>query len=423
MRSALYSVSIVLLAAAACAPRSSPQPVVPSAAELTRLEQRVRQDSNNVDALVRLGAAYRAANRPQDAVTPLSRAMRRSPSNATVLLLGATYEDLERFSEARALYESYLGNPKSNSLRRDLARRLRLVERKELELAAKLAVRRERELSALPSTPGTVAILPFSTTSADTTTRIIARALSDMLITDLSQTTRVTILERLRVQSLLNEIGLGASGRVDSTTAARSGRLLRAERVVQGSVTQQNNQLTIQAAVAAVQAARNAPRRAPVLERDALNRLFDLEKRIALRLYETLGVTLTVAEREAVEKRATQNLQALLAYGRGLQQLDAGNFQQAAQHFSRASALDPNFSAAAQSAAAASDLALASTISTADLTNRAARDLAPAIPSSLEFNLLPTPFDRDPVAEILGAEGGARGLFLELIFRRPGGSQ
>jgi hypothetical protein len=192
---------------------------------------------------------------------------------------------------------------------------------------------------------------------------------------------------------------------------------------VQGSVTQQNNQVTIQAAVAAVQAARNAPRRAPVLERDALNRLFDLEKRIALRLYETLGITLTVAEREVVERRATQNLQALLAYGRGLQQLDAGNFQQAAQHFSRATALDPNFSAAAQSAAAASDLALASTISTADLANRATRDLAPAMPSSLEFNLLPTPFERDPVAEILGAEGGARGLFLELIFRRPGGGQ
>ena len=36
---------------------------------------------------------------------------------------------------------------------------------------------------------------------------------------------------------------------------------------------------------------------------------------------------------------------------------------------------------------------------------------------------LPMPFERDPVAEILGAEGGARGLFLELIFRRPGGSQ
>ena len=353
MRSALYSLSIVLLAAA-CAPRSSPQPTIPSAAELARLEQRVRQDSNSVDALVRLGAAYRAANRTQDAIVPLSRAMRRSPNNATVLLLGATYEDLERFGEARALYESYLGSAKSNSLRRDLTRRLRLVERKELEFAAKVAVRRERELSALPSTPGTVAVMPFSTTSTDTTTRIIARALSEMLMTDLSQTNRVTILERLRVQTLLNEIALGGSGRVDSTTAARSGRLLRAERVVQGSVTQQNNQLTIQAAVAAVQAARNAPRRAPILERDALNRLFDLEKRTALRLYEALGITLTVAEREAVERRATQNLQALLAYGRGLQQLDAGNFQQAAQHFARASALDPNFAAAAQSAATAS---------------------------------------------------------------------
>ena len=420
MRSALCFVSIVLLAAS-CAPRSSPQRPAPSAAELARLEQRVRQDSTNVDALVKLGAAYRAANRTPDAVAPLVRAMRVSPNNATVLLLGATYEDLARFGEARALYESYLVSGKSNALRRDLTRRLRLVERKELEVAAKVAVQRERELSAQPSTPGTVAVMPFSTTSTDTTTRILARALSELLITDLSQTSRVTILERVRVQALLNEIALGASGRVDSTTAARSGRMLRAERVVQGSVTQQNDQVTIQAAVAAVQAARNAPRRAPVVERDVLNRLFDLEKRTALRLYEALGITLTVAEREAVERRATQNLQALLAYGRGLQQLDAGNFRQAAQHFARARALDPNFEAAAQSEADASDLALASIVSTTDLIIRATREFT-AIPSSLEFNLLQSPFERDPVAEILGAEGGARGLFLELIFRRPGGS-
>src|SRR2546425_12094967 len=45
------------------------------------------------------------------------------------------------------------------------------------------------------------------------------------------------LLERLQIGVLLDELKLGQSERADPATAARVGRLLRAERMVQGTAT------------------------------------------------------------------------------------------------------------------------------------------------------------------------------------------
>ena len=61
---------------------------------------------------------------------------------------------------------------------------------------------------------------------------------ADMLITGLVQAGRFTVVERERLEAVLAEQQLTQSGRVDPATAARVGRLLGAELVVFGLVTQ-----------------------------------------------------------------------------------------------------------------------------------------------------------------------------------------
>ena len=83
----------------------------------------------------------------------------------------------------------------------------------------------------------------------------------------------------------------------------RAGRLLRAGRIVQGSIVQLGeSQLRVDAAVLDVP---TAEVRGAARGEDALERLFDLEKRIAFGLFDELGVTLTVAERNAIERERT----------------------------------------------------------------------------------------------------------------------
>ena len=77
------------------------------------------------------------------------------------------------------------------------------------------------------------------------------------------------------------------------------------------------------------------------------------EKRLALRLFESLGVTLTPAERAAVDAYPTTSLPALTAYGRGVQADARGDHRRAVDEFERALVVDPGFSQARTRAAGA----------------------------------------------------------------------
>jgi tetratricopeptide (TPR) repeat protein len=89
---------------------------------------------------------------------------------------------------------------------------------------------------------------------------------------------------------------------------------------------------------------------------DVLDNLFRLQKELVFQLIEEMGVELTAEQRAAIEDVPTQNLQAFLAYSRGLIAEDTGNFEAAARFFRQASQLDPDFEAAARQAETADNL-------------------------------------------------------------------
>src|SRR5690606_30460110 len=140
---------------------------------------------------------------------------------------------------------------------------------------------------------------------------------AELLITDLSQTDRLSVLERMHVQALIDEIQLAEAGLVDPATAARGGRLLGAGRIIQGSVggTEQDLQLT----AAVVGVTTGEPQVESGRGPSPLARFFDAEKALALDIYRVLGIELTPAERERVNRRPTENVRALLLFGLGLE--------------------------------------------------------------------------------------------------------
>jgi curli biogenesis system outer membrane secretion channel CsgG len=66
----------------------------------------------------------------------------------------------------------------------------------------------------------------------------LGKAAADELVTQLFQTGSYSIIERAQLNALLAEQDLGASGAVDSSTAARIGQLLGVQLVLTGSITQ-----------------------------------------------------------------------------------------------------------------------------------------------------------------------------------------
>ncbi len=198
------------------------------------------------------------------------------------------------------------------------------------------------ERSRGPAARGTVGVPPFAARGTDTTLTPLAFALAELVSTDLSRSGQVRIVERTRLGEVLRELDLAASGRVDSATAPRVGQLVSAQRLVFGSVESLTDGRTLRlgARIGDVERATvsNAvDARAPLAE------ILAAEKALVLRLLESLGVTLTPAERAAIEAQPTKNISALLAYGRGMQHFYQGDYGSAAAELDRASRLDPGF--------------------------------------------------------------------------------
>jgi tetratricopeptide (TPR) repeat protein len=323
---------------------------------LEAMRSRQPQDANT---LTRLGVAYFKAGRFQEARPVLDTASARDPGNGVAAIyLGMTAEQLGEFARARTAYGHYITIASDAGLKRTAQQRLALADRNEMEYQARQALANEASLAAMPPESNTVAVMPFSYGGADSTIQPLGRGLAQLLVTDLAKSRQVRVLERERMQAIVNELKLSDSARAAPATALRSGRLLRAARVVQGSIADRpGSQLEVDATVVDVG---TAGVQATARGRDLLSRLFEIEKQLALTLFNNMGIQLTPAERDAINQRPTENLQAFLIYSRGLEAQDHGDFGAAQADFNRAATLDPNFRAATQSAATATNLSAAS---------------------------------------------------------------
>jgi len=346
-RSRALAVAVVCAVLAACATGGARTGAL-SPAELAALEAQRAQQPTDPDLNLRLAKAYHAANRFGDARAALATVLLQQPDNRVArAYLGFTYEGLEQFDSARAVYGELLAARPTGEVRRLLNGRLALLARKELHATARASLSREAELSRTPPDPNTVAVFPFRYTGQDSLLRPLERGLAALVVSDLSHVRSMRLVERERLQALLDEMQLTASGRVDPTTGARSGHLVGAGQVVQGQFQDLPGGLRLDAAMVRASDAQVA---ATGSGRDQLNLLFDIEKSVVFQLLGKMGVPLTPAESIAISERPTRDLQAFLLYSRGLEAQDRGDFQAASASFRAASQRDPTFQAAAQQA-------------------------------------------------------------------------
>jgi tetratricopeptide (TPR) repeat protein len=334
---------------------------VPAAAQVTpqalaKLEARRQSKPGDAGALRDLGIALFKLRRYADATAALGEASRINPRDGvTALYLGMSAEEQGDFAAATRAYTAYLATGKTKAAKDAVTQRLAAVAQRELKQQATAAIAQEQRLASQPGRATDIAVLPLSVTGpAAATYESLGRGLADLMISDFAKVPELRILERERVQAIVDEIALGRTTQVDRATAARSGRLLQAGRVVTGSMTAasaQNIQLNTQVVTVATPAA------TPVAggsATGALNNLFDYEKTVVIATLRSMNVTVTPAVSAAIMgNRPTQNLQAFLVYSRGLVASDAGRLDEAANFFDNARALDPNFTAAVQHAAAA----------------------------------------------------------------------
>jgi len=358
VRSLLVGSLIALTVAPASAQGSDP---------IAKLEAARAKNPQNVAALRALGVAYYKAKRYEDARTVLDQARRLDPKDGvSSLYAGLASEEVGDLTNAREAYNTYLQVGKTRKVRNEISGRLTVLARREAIANAKAAVANEARLSNIRSDRYTVAVPPLTFTGPDANLKPLERGLAELMISDLSKSPALTVVERDRMQALADEIRLSESGRVETATAVRAGKLIQAGSIVNGTIIQQGSTLRLDAMLVNVATGGTG---APASSPGTLEQLFDMEKNVVFALFNQLQIELTPAQRQAIQRRPTNNLQAFLAFSQGLQASDAGNFDDAARFFENARSLDPGFNLAGARLQAAQAAQVAATVPTASVEN------------------------------------------------------
>lgn len=191
--------------------------------------------------------------------------------------------------------------------------------------------------------------------------------LTQMLITDLTGTDGVAMVERTQLQAILNELELGHSGQVDPETAAQVGKLLGAEYMVLGTYFEMMGTLRIDARLVKVETGEIVY--AAGVNGEAAE-FMDLEQQLAGEFQEALVETLSgeetkeearapvevPADAEAVVAPDADELAGALAFSQGLIHADKKDAPQAREAFEQAVAANPELEEMAKEQLAALDI-------------------------------------------------------------------
>ena len=352
----MRSLRLVLVAVMAALLIPSVMPAQ-NAAAIARLEKARAARPNDAAVARSLGIAYYKQGKYTEARTHLDQAVRMDPRDGSAsLYLGLTAEQQKDLAGAKAAYQTYVRFGRTSRVRRQLEARLAAITRQEIEASAKAAVAQEQQLSTQMGQATAVAVMPFRFTGTDSTLAPLERGFAELITIDLARSSKLTVVERARLQALRDELALQASGATDSATNVRTGKIIQAGRIVSGVIAAQGDRLRVQAAITNTQTSRLAGDGST--SENTLEQLFAIEKAIVLDLFNDLGVVLTTAERNAIEERPTRSLQAFLAYSKGLKLEDEGKYDEASRSFNEAARIDPSFGAAAVKSAETSAAAV-----------------------------------------------------------------
>ncbi|MER3524125.1 MAG: hypothetical protein C4326_08680 [Ignavibacteria bacterium] len=356
MRTLRCSLFIAVAAVlASCATVQTPKEGKDYSQDIRQLLRQLAANPDDPSVLRELGIRYFLTKQFDAAKLPLYRAYSLAADDPkTIFYYGLTLESMGDAQGALAVYINYTDVSSSSPYRKLIEGRYRTLTREMIRQQFQSLLANEQQRGAERMSPKAVAVFPLSYQGMDPKFEALGKGISEMLLIDLGQIKSLTLIERIRIESLLEELKFGQTKFVDRTTAPRLGKLLSAGRLISGSFNVSGN--TLRADVAAWDVVN---RKFPDLKSraDDLDNLFKLEKEIVFAVLRELGITPTPEERQRIQFIPTKNILAFMSYCMGLKSEDAYDYQAAKVYYNEAVTIDPSFELAKTKAAAAEALA------------------------------------------------------------------
>jgi len=301
------------------------------------------ENPTSIDARNKLGFVYLKTGKLDKSIKEFKTVLKAKPGNpCAVLYLGMAYLNKGRLKDAIVTWQGFR-DEKQPLIEDEIRRLLTLVQIAESQCSAQKAIKEEAKLMTVKPDSDTVTVSYYQDLSPDKSLRAFQKGLASMVITDLSKIKSVKVVERLQLQALLQEMKLGLTGIVDARTAPRVGRLLGAENMVVGNLTQGSIQATssfVSTSTGKIEGS------STVMVDDKM--FYELPIRIVRDFVKSKGIKLTPEEEKAIGIPHTKNYKAFIYYGQALDALDEGRWQDAKNLFDKAVKEDPRFALAAE---------------------------------------------------------------------------
>lgn len=193
----------------------------------------------------------------------------------------------------------------------------------------------------------TLAVMDFTNASVDEKERFdpMQQGFASMMINYLQGATNLQVIERERIQWLLDELEMQRDpALVDQSSAVRTGKLLGANAVLFGAFTVNGRDMWLSARLVKVETGE-------ILLAEQIigrqNEFFDLVRQLSDQVADAIDVEMASAGDAGGQ---TRSLDAVLAYSQGLALLEEEKYQEAYDKFMQAVSYDPGYTRAQQKA-------------------------------------------------------------------------
>jgi len=317
--------------------------------DVLQLRKQLKEEKDNAKVVRDLGIIYFKTAHYDTARHFLSLAYSIDPEDPkTIFYNGLSLEFDRQDEQALEFYEKYPDVSKLSPYRNLLESRYVFLSRQLLREEMRKLVQQESELTDIPLNEKTLAVFPFIFSGQNTRYVPLEKGLTEMIMIDLGKISELQLVERVRLQALLDELVLIRTEYVDPIEAPRLGKLLGAGQIIGGSFNIfENEETRVDATYWDIY-----HQKTPVStgSSDVLSNFFQMEKNMVFQIIEEMGIEITEEQREDIHHLPTRNLEAFIQYSMGLEYQDRGQMEEALHYFNNAGQLDNSFSLAKEKA-------------------------------------------------------------------------
>jgi len=313
---------------------------------LSLLYRAVQEKPDDYRAWRELGMAWYRSDSLAKAEEAFAASNRIDPNALSNFYLGLIFERTGEYDKAIRVYGAAAKLQGDDRTRNLIRERLNVLIDRQLAAEARAAVAGEDTLSVESLPQNSVAVVNFNGSYLSSEYQPLALGLAELVAMDLAKVSELRVLERIKINTILDELELGQSSYTDQRLAPRMGRLLGSRRLVLGTVTGAGDSgfridgrlvNTVDGGTSGTQS-----------NEGDVNRFFEVEKRFVFALLDTMGIEISREERDAIAEVPTESFLAFMAFSKGLAYERDGRYEDAMNAFREAGAQDPGFIEAAR---------------------------------------------------------------------------